>query len=207
MPHGSPPDRVRGGSPRRLPAASPARSERPAQPPEAVAFEHEYPGGSWLVSQAFRQLIMTGTKAEDLVSRLARRYGLTHASLNALAAIEAAGGPLPAGEISTRMHYTTGTMTGILDTLERKGYVRRIADPSDRRRVLVDITPRAQHLLNDVLPTVLQAGVHALTAFDDTALRALLETLDAISKGIDAVPDDLPPPPPRRTPPQFRRDG
>ena len=105
------------------------------------------------------------------------------------------------------MHYTTGTMTGILDTLERKGYVRRIADPSDRRRVLVDITPQAQHLLNDVLPTVLQAGVHALAAFDDTALRALLETLDAISKGIDAVPDDLPQPPPRRTPPQFRRDG
>ena len=49
--------------------------------------------------------------------------------------------------------------------------------------------------------------MHALAAFDDTALRALLETLDAISKGIDAVPDDLPPPPPRRTPPQFRRDG
>jgi DNA-binding MarR family transcriptional regulator len=143
------------------------------------------------VSQAFRQLIMTGTKAEELVSRLARRYGLTHASLNALAAIEAAGEPLPAGEISTRMHYTTGTMTGILDTLERKGYVRRIADPSDRRRVLVDITPQAQHLLDDIR-TVLQAGVHALTAFDDTALRALLETLDAISKGIDAVPDNLP---------------
>ena len=73
MPHGSPPDRVRGGSPRRLPAASPARSKRPAQPPEAVAFEYEYPGGSWLVSQAFRQLIMTGTKAEDLV--LAWRAG------------------------------------------------------------------------------------------------------------------------------------
>lgn len=133
------------------------------------------------MSQAFRQLIMTGTKAEDLVSRLARRHGLTHASLNALAAIEAAGGPLPAGEISARMHYTTGTMTGILDTLERKGYVRRIADPSDRRRVLVDIAPQAQHLL-DVLPTVLQARVHALAAFDDTALHALLETLDAISK-------------------------
>ena len=105
------------------------------------------------------------------------------------------------------MHYTTGTMTGILDTLERKGYVRRIADPSDRRRVLVDITPQAQHLLDDVLPTVLQARVHALAAFDDTALHALLETLDAISKGIDAVQGDLPPPPPRRTPPQFRRDG
>ena len=158
------------------------------------------------MSQAFRQLIMTGTKAEPGLPPGAPARP-DHASLNALAAIEAAGGPLPAGEISARMHYTTGTMTGILDTLERKGYVRRIADPSDRRRVLVDITPQAQHLLNDVLPTVLQARVHALAAFDDTALHALLETLDAISKGIDAVQGDLPPPPPRRTPPQFRRDG
>ena len=172
-----------------------------------MAFDQEYPEGSWLVSQAYRQLIVVGTKAESLVSRLARRYGLTHASLNALAVIEAAGGPMPAGEISTRMHYTTGTMTAILDTLERKGYVRRMADPSDRRRVLVDITPEAQHLLDVVLPTVLQAGRHALAAFDDTALRTLITTLDAVSKGINAVPGDLPTPAPRRTPPQFRRNS
>ena len=50
--------------------------------------------------------------------------------------------------VSARMHYTTGTMTAILDILERKNYVRRMADPSDRRRVLVDITPEAQHLLD-----------------------------------------------------------
>ena len=172
-----------------------------------MAFEQEYPGGSWLVSQDYRQLIVAGTKAEGLVSRLARRHGLTHASLNALAVIEAAGGPCRRARSAPACTTPPGTMTGILDTLERKGYVRRMADPSDRRRVLADITPQAQHLLDVVLPAVLQAGMHALAAFDDTALRALSETLDAIGRGIDAVPNDLPPPAPRRTPPQFRRDG
>jgi hypothetical protein len=49
--------------------------------------------------------------------------------------------------------------------------------------------------------------MHALAAFDDTALQALLETLDAVGRDINAVPDDLPPASPRRTPPQYRRDG
>ncbi len=190
---------MRGGGPLR--PGLPPRRARPAARGGGVRAGG--PGRVLAGEPAYRQLIVAGTKAEGLVSRLARRHGLTHASLNALAVIEAAGGPLPAGEISTRMHYTTGTMTGILDTLERKGYVRRMADPSDRRRVLVDITPQAQHLLDVVLP----AGMYALAAFDDTALRALSETLDAIGRGIDAVPNDLPPPAPRRTPPQFRRDG
>lgn len=41
--------------------------------------------------------------------------------------------------------------------------------------------------------------MHALAAFDDTALQALLETLDTVGRDIDAVPDDLPPASPRRT--------
>jgi hypothetical protein len=34
--------------------------------------------------------------------------------------------------------------------------------------------------------------MHALAAFDDTALQALLETLDTVGRDINAVPDDLP---------------
>ena len=49
--------------------------------------------------------------------------------------------------------------------------------------------------------------MHALAAFDDTALQALIETLDAVGKGIDAVPDDLPTSAPRQTAPQFRRNS
>ena len=138
---------------------------------------------------------------------VARRHGLSHAALNALAVIEGAGGPLPTGEVSARMHITTGTMTTVLDTLERNGYVRRLADPDDRRRVLVDITPAAQSVLERLLPEVQQVAKAVMGTLDDKALQALLDTLAAVSAAVDNVPSGLPAPAPRRTPAHLRRHG
>ena len=173
--------------------------------PEADAFEQEYPGSSWLASRAIRQLEVVGGQAEDLVAMVARRYGLSHAALNALAVIEGAGGPIPAGEVSARMHITTGTMTSVLDTLERNDYVRRIADPSDRRRVLVDITSEAQAVLDEMLPDVQHVIAAAMASIDDDALQALIDALAVVSAAITTVPDTLPPVAPRRTPAHLRR--
>ena len=179
-----------------------------ARPPEADAFEREYPGASWLASRAMRELNVVGGKTAAVVSSVARRHGLSHAALNALAVIEGSGGPLPTGEVSARMHITTGTMTTVLDTLERNGYVRRLADPEDRRRVLVDITPAAQSVLERLLPEVQQVANAVMGALDEKALHALLDTLAAIGASVDNVPENLPPPAPRRTPARLRRtDG
>ena len=169
------------------------------------AFEEEYPGASWLASRALRELEVVGKEAEALVARTARRYGLSHAALNALAVIEGAAGPVPAGVVSTRMHITTGTMTSVLDTLERNGYVRRIADPEDRRKVLVDITPAAQKLLDELLPAVQQVARIVMGVLDDRELEMFLGTLGRIRTAIAAVPEDAPPAAPRRTPPHLRR--
>jgi len=45
-----------------------------------------------------------------------------------------------AGELATGMGLSTGAITAMLDRLERAGYVRRVRDPADRRRVLVEPT-------------------------------------------------------------------
>lgn len=150
--------------------------------------------------RVIRQLYLVGVKADALVSGVARRHGLSHAALNALAVIEAAGGPIPAGEVSTEMHITTATMTSVLDTLERKGYVRRQPDSEDRRRVLVTVTPDARAVLDRLLPELQQRLTAAMSALDDEALEGLLAALTVASDAIDIAPDDLPPPRPRRTP-------
>lgn len=156
--------------------------------------------------RVMRELHLAGTKADALISGVARRYGLSHAALNALAVIEGAAGPLPAGEITAQMHISTATMTSVLDTLERRGYVRRQPDPADRRRVLVDITPDAQALLDQVLPAVQQLVTATMGSLDDRALQALLDALAVANDTLDAAPRDLPLPAVRRTPRQLRRD-
>jgi len=103
------------------------------------------------------------------------------------------------------MHISTATMTSVLDTLERNGYVQRHPDPADRRRVLVDITPAAQAVLDQVLPVVQQFVTATLSPLGDQALHTLLDALDAANKALDAAPHDLPPPAARRRPQRLRR--
>ena len=47
-------------------------------------------------------------------------------------------GPLSAGEIARRSGLATASVTNLVDRLEQKGFVRRVADPTDRRRVMVE---------------------------------------------------------------------
>jgi DNA-binding MarR family transcriptional regulator len=103
------------------------------------------------------------------------------------------------------MHISTATMTSVLDTLERNGYIRRQPDPADRRRVLVDITPPAQALLDQVLPAVQQIVTATMSPLGDQTRHTLLDALTAANHAQDAAPHDLPPPAPRRTPPYLRR--
>jgi DNA-binding MarR family transcriptional regulator len=47
-------------------------------------------------------------------------------------------GPLSAGEVARRSGLATASVTNLIDRLEQKGFVRRVADPADRRRVMVE---------------------------------------------------------------------
>jgi DNA-binding MarR family transcriptional regulator len=50
-------------------------------------------------------------------------------------------GPVAAGRLAQASGLTTAAVTAVIDRLERAGYARRIDDPKDRRRVLVELTP------------------------------------------------------------------
>jgi len=152
-----------------------------------------------------RNLEEVGGHAESLIASVARRHGLSHAALNALAVIEGNGAPMTAGAVGAHMHITSGTMTSVLDTLERNGYIKRLTDPDDRRRVLVDVTPEAQAVLNRLLPEVVQTTTAVMAGIDDTELYEFLGTLARIREAIAAAPDDLPHPPLRRTPRDLKR--
>jgi DNA-binding MarR family transcriptional regulator len=58
--------------------------------------------------------------------------------------------PLTMTEIATRMRHTTAAATGLVDRLERLGYAERAVSETDRRKVLVHITPKGLQLVTQV---------------------------------------------------------
>ena len=50
-------------------------------------------------------------------------------------------GATTAGRLSEITGLTSGAVTRVIDRLEQAGYVRRVPDPADRRRVIVEVVP------------------------------------------------------------------
>lgn len=59
-------------------------------------------------------------------------------------------GPAPAGRLAELTGLTTGAVTGVVDRLEKGGFVRREVDPADRRKVIV--VPDGERVDGDLFP-------------------------------------------------------
>ncbi|HEU0115859.1 MAG TPA: MarR family transcriptional regulator [Thermomicrobiales bacterium] len=85
-------------------------------------------------------------------------------------------GPMPAGRLAARTGLTTGAVTGLVDRLERHGYARRVADPADRRRVIV--APDVERTEADLAPAydgLRQAMAELCARYTDAELTAILD--------------------------------
>jgi DNA-binding MarR family transcriptional regulator len=96
--------------------------------------------------QIFEELIYEVRRSQAATDRydqaVADAIGLNRTDMRCLDVISREG-RVPAGRLAAETGLTTGAITTVLDRLERAGYARRVRDPDDRRRVLVELTPEA----------------------------------------------------------------
>ncbi|MET3803133.1 DNA-binding MarR family transcriptional regulator [Nakamurella sp. UYEF19] len=84
--------------------------------------------------------------------------GLHATDVHALDVLQA-GGPLTAGQLAEKVGLSTGATTRLIDRLEKLTYVRRDADPQDRRSVKISVTSESIDYLSQVFePTRRQVG-------------------------------------------------
>lgn len=118
-------------------------------------FEDEYPGASALATECYANLLRSADLLLGLHNRnTLHRYQLSPGARGVLAVVDGAGRPLEPGVIAERLLVRTGSMTSLLDTLEKRGLVRRLPHPEDRRKLLVDVTPEARAIVDELLPTL-----------------------------------------------------
>lgn len=80
----------------------------------------------------------------------AEHLGINTTDGRAIDLIDQAGGRMTAGDLARELRLSTGAVTAIVDRLEKAGYARRVADPDDRRRVLVELTPKVHRMSEDI---------------------------------------------------------
>lgn len=89
------------------------------------------------------------------------------------------GGPMTAGQLAESIGLTTGAITGMIDRLEKAGFLRRERDPRDGRRVIVALASEGRPLKN-LVPVfdALRAGWQELaTKYSDDQLALVVEFL------------------------------
>ncbi len=90
-------------------------------------------------------------------------------------------GPVPAGRLGDAVGLTTGALTIAVDRLDRAGYVQRRADPTDRRRILVDLAEDANRVVA-LFGDLARATNRMLIAYSETELQLLDAFLNKASE-------------------------
>jgi DNA-binding MarR family transcriptional regulator len=84
-------------------------------------------------------------------------------------------GPLTAGRLAELCGITTAAVTALLDRLEKAGYARRVADPGDRRRVLVELTPLTEQRIAELYGPLGELGRERVERYTIEELELLIE--------------------------------
>lgn len=108
-----------------------------------------------------------------------RQYDLTPAQFDVIATLGNTPG-LSTGDIGERTLITKGTLTGVIDRLEKKQLVQRTTSPDDRRSVIVKLTPSGEALFEQVFPAHiadLQQRFQQLDPLELELLKVLLQRL------------------------------
>jgi DNA-binding MarR family transcriptional regulator len=146
------------------------------------------PGADPTATELVINLLVTATLMEGKLDRLLKESRLTVGSFNALQIVAGDPEPLTPSDIAARIAVpvTTATITGVLDTLERNGYIQRRPHPSDRRRLLVHLTANGRQALATVIPRVLEGEKEWTAAVSGLARARLTDGLAALQDGLRA---------------------
>ena len=99
-------------------------------------------------------LVLTTDLLTSQIARLLRPFDLTPASALVLSLLADAEDSLPPHEIAQRLIVSRAAVTGLIDSLEKREYVRRRPHPTDRRMLQVEITRKGRKVAQDFRPIV-----------------------------------------------------
>ena len=84
--------------------------------------------------------------------------------------------------ISKKMGHSTAAATGLVDLLEKLGYVQRLHASDDRRKVMVQITRKGIDLVDKMREDIIENLVEVMAEMDSGVTSAVMEASDLINE-------------------------
>ena len=120
---------------------------------------------------------------QDYFQAISKKYGITGPQLWALKTI-AANGSLSLGELSKKMYLHPSTISGVVDRLEKKGFVVRDRGQEDRRVVKVQLTPQGKKIVAKAPNPIQGKMIYGLNRLKK---RELTSIYDAVKELVEIV--------------------
>jgi DNA-binding MarR family transcriptional regulator len=129
------------------------------------------------LAMRFKEAIRANQAATDIFDEtLSGFLGINRTDGRCIDIIERFG-KVSAGQLAIESGLTTGAVTAVIDRLETAGYVRRIRDPIDRRKVWVEITDEMAGIIERVFGFYMRGGGRLMERFTPDQLDAIVRFL------------------------------
>jgi MarR family 2-MHQ and catechol resistance regulon transcriptional repressor len=134
-------------------------------------------------------VVISLIRTEDIYARTRdsylARYGLTGSTFNVLMFLDSSPEErIPMSTLSENLLVSRANITGLVDSLEKREYVLRKPDTSDRRVVHAEITHKGRRVLHELLPIHFRAVEVMLESLSSEEKATLVELLARIRSGI-----------------------
>lgn len=124
-----------------------------------------------------REAVRANQLATDKMDDAAARgMGVNRTDSRCLDIVERLG-PVTAGRLAADAGLTSGAATAAIDRLVEKGYVRRVADPEDRRRVLIEKTAKLEAMAGRFYGPLAERSVPMIAGYSVAEVEAIIRFL------------------------------
>ncbi|RDI69372.1 MarR family winged helix-turn-helix transcriptional regulator [Nocardia pseudobrasiliensis] len=127
----------------------------------------------------------------QLNGMIAEHVGLNWTDLQALYVL-ANQGPATPGELARRVNLTSGSASRMIERLVQSGFVRRIPDRHDRRKVLIEPDDKAIERIGALYDNLNNSHLHDLEGLDRSELTTLLRFIEAATQRTEDEIRDFP---------------
>lgn len=124
---------------------------------------------------------------------VAQRLGIGETGVNVLNFLQQ-DGPASAGALAKRTDTTSGSMTATLDRLETHKYIGRTTSPTDRRSILITLTPLGAEVIAWILRIYREALTEALASHPEVNTPAVGDYLASAGALVRQKAEELPVP-------------